>query len=166
MREIAMIKTVYIDILFFENFIIDYFILYLTAFSMGAKLNFLKASISAFIGAFYMCFMFFSEFDIIENMVFKTIVVFAMVFIAFKVKSCLSLIKYSSVFLFFNIVLGGFVYFFSSSFFDAYFKNGVYYSHTYLVPVVLGVALLLCSGKFFTVLFKLTELLPLLLILN
>ena len=149
-----MVTTVYIDVLFFENFILDFFILYITAFIMGYRMKILRAAAASFIGAFYMCSIYLSEFIFIENVMLKAIVMTAMIFITFKVRSFVALIKYIMTFLFVNICLGGCIYFFASAFSGFSIKNGVYYVETPLFAILCGIMMLFISGRFFIVLFK------------
>ncbi len=151
---IFLTTTVYIDVLFFENFMMDYLALYLTAFVMNIKPRILKLALSSGIGAFYMCSLYFSDFMLIKNVVFKIIVFCAMIFISFPVKRLSSFFRYIMAFLFINISLGGCIYFFGSIFLSGDMKNGVFYVRANLMSLILGVVLLIFIGRFFVVLFK------------
>ncbi len=148
-----MTTTVYIDVLFLENFLIDFLVLYMTAFVMCVKPSFLRMSLSSAVGSFYMCSLYFSDFLFFENTVFKIMVFCAMIFLAFKVKSLRVFFKYMMTFLFINLSLGGCIYFFGS-FLGGSVKNGVFYIKTGIMSLIFGAGALIFTGRFFVVLFK------------
>lgn len=148
-----MTTTVYIDVLFLENFLIDFLVLYMTAFVMCIKPSFFKMTVSSFVGSFYMCSLYFSDFLFLKNTVFKIIVFCAMIFLAFPIKTFKVFLKYIMTFLFINLSLGGCIYFFAS-FSGGNVKNGVFYIKTEIMGLILGIGVLIFIGRFFIVLFK------------
>ncbi len=148
-----MTTTVYIDILFLENFLIDFLVLYMTAFVMCIKPSFLKMTLSSVVGSFYMCSLYLSDFLFYQNTIFKITVFCAMIFLAFPIKSLRAFFKYMMTFLFINLSLGGCIYFFGSVF-GGKVKNGVFYLKTGLMSLLFGAGALIFTGRFFIVLFK------------
>ncbi len=148
-----MTKTVYIDVLFFENFILDFLCLYMTAFVMASKLYIKKAVLSSAVGSFYMCSLCIFDFYFLKSAIIKGFVICFMIFIAFGIKKLKILFKYTAVFVFINLSLGGCIYFFCTIF-DGSMENGVFYIQPGVVSLILGGVALFMTGRFFVMLFK------------
>lgn len=144
--------TVYIDILFIENFFLDFFVLYITAFALGRRFSFMRASIASLVGAFYTCSLYISKFDFFENIIFKIMIMAFMLFIVFKIREVYDLIKCMLTFVFMNIILGGSIFLVNSSFFSE--KEGIFHIKPRYFGVIIGLFLILIFGNLIVVLVK------------
>ena len=127
--ERCVIKTVYIDVLFLINFIINYLILFCTAHICSARIRIWRIALSAALGAVYAVLVF-----ILPSLtlpVAKLLSSLIMVLIAFGRKS---LFRRSLMFLASTLAFGGAVFALSfllrSDFIEM--TDGVYYIHTSL----------------------------------
>lgn len=138
--------TVYIDILFLENFLLDFFVLYITAFALGRRFSVIRGLTASLGGAVYSCSLYISKFSFLENIGFKITVMAFMIFLVFKTKEIFDFIKCSLTFLFMNIVLGGSVFLVNSAFLSS--KNGVVRAKNGFLGIFTGTLLVLIFGGF------------------
>ena len=85
--------TVYIDVLFLLNLIIDYLVISSVAFILNKKSNTLKFLIASTIGAIYSTIIFFPQLKILSIVVFKLLISLIIVFVAFKHHNVTAYIK-------------------------------------------------------------------------
>ncbi len=134
-----MVKTIYVDVLFVINFIINYLILFScfhihTIYTKRWRL-FLGATFSALYGVF----AFFPEFSFLTSFVIKIISCFCISFIAFGRREIL---RNTLSFLAISLAFGGVV--FAASLLDASgtfeIENGIYYMHISLPVLFISTA--------------------------
>ena len=99
--------TVYIDIIFIENIVINYIILYATGIVSKSKINQKKMIISSLIGAVYSVIYYILKINIYSNMIVKLMLSIAMVYIAFETKNFKILIKKLVLFYLVSFVFAG-----------------------------------------------------------
>lgn len=122
--------TIYIDELFFLNFIIDYLII--TSTALLSSLNFKKIRVilaSAF-GALYSTVIFFPTLKILNIVVFKIVISFMIILIAFGCKSFYRITKLTVIYYIINFMYGGGMYAFyrfSNLGSKMNYSNGEYY---------------------------------------
>lgn len=85
--------VVYADILFLINFIIDYIIAYSTSKATYISTSKFRLVLSSLIGGLYSVFMFEKRLNYIYSPVFKILISFLIICIAFKIKSVKSFFK-------------------------------------------------------------------------
>ncbi|MBR3848468.1 MAG: sigma-E processing peptidase SpoIIGA [Oscillospiraceae bacterium] len=78
-----MVKTVYVDILFIINLIINYLLLFVTAHIATLRISRLRLSLAASFGALYAVLSFFPKLSILTFLPIKLLIAAAMVFLAF-----------------------------------------------------------------------------------
>lgn len=71
--------TVYIDIVILENFLINFFLLYLTLQTLKEKISYKRITLAAFLGALYTIFVFIPELSILTSLPFKLLFSLGMV---------------------------------------------------------------------------------------
>ena len=99
--------TVYIDIIFIENIVINYIILYATGIVSKSKINQKKMIISSLIGAVYSVIYYILKINIYSNMIVKLMLSIAMVYIAFETKNFKVLAKKLVLFYLVSFVFAG-----------------------------------------------------------
>ncbi len=99
--------TVYIDIIFIENIVINYIILYATGIVSKSKINQKKMIISSLIGAVYSVIYYILKINIYSNMIVKWMLSIAMVYIAFETKNFKVLAKKLVLFYLVSFVFAG-----------------------------------------------------------
>jgi len=102
--------TVYLDIVFFENVLMNYIIIFATGVVVKEKLSKFRILISSVIGAIYTIIMYLNIIPIYSNFIMKLVLSIAMVYIAFKPKTFKKLIKNLIIFYLVSFVFGGCVF--------------------------------------------------------
>lgn len=108
--------VIYVDILILVNFIVDYFLLLLTARILKIKFKLSRFIISTTISAFSSLYIFFENNNILIDFIFKSSIAFIGVLIAFKLKSLKLYIKTFCMLLILNFVFAGIVNFIYKTF--------------------------------------------------
>lgn len=99
--------VVYIDIVFLENFLINYVIIFGTLLIRKNKINNLRCIFSAIIGSIYACITCVNEILFLQTFLFKTLMSFVMVFIAYNPQNIKELCKTTLLFYLITFVFGG-----------------------------------------------------------
>ncbi|SNX52781.1 sigma-E processing peptidase SpoIIGA [Thermoanaerobacterium sp. RBIITD] len=97
----------YVDVIFLENLIINYIILYLTKRFSKAKTRNLNLFFGSFIGALYVVMIFLSLPDIFYSFSFKIIISILIIIITFGIKKLYEFIKLLSIFYMISFIIGG-----------------------------------------------------------
>lgn len=101
---------VYLDVVFFENVLMNYIIIYATGVAVKEKLSKIRIIISSIIGAIYTIIMYLNIIPIYSNFIMKLVLSIVIVYIAFKPKSFKKLIKNLTIFYLVSFVFGGCVF--------------------------------------------------------
>ena len=99
--------TVYVDIIFIENLIINYIILYAVGIISKLKINQFRIIISSIIGALYSVIYYIANVGIYQNFILKIILSIVMVYIAYETKNFKGLIKKIVLFYLVSFVFAG-----------------------------------------------------------
>ena len=99
--------TIYLDIIFLENFILNFIILYAVSLAMKEKAGCIKLMIASLIGASYVIIYYLINFQSKWNLIFKIILSVVMVYISFMPKSFKEFIKQITFFYLVSFVFGG-----------------------------------------------------------
>ena len=99
--------TVYLDIIFLENFILNFIILYAVSLVIKEKVSYIKLMIASLIGASYVIIYYLINFQSKWNLIFKIILSVVMVYISFMPKSFKEFIKQITFFYLVSFVFGG-----------------------------------------------------------
>lgn len=136
-----MIKiTVYIDLIFFENLIMNSIIIYATAILLKIKPKIWRVLISSSIGGAYAIVIYISKFKIYESIILKIILSIIMVYIAFNPQNMKKLWKQVLIFYLTSFVFGGaalyLIYFIKPQ--NILIKNGLFAGEYVLKAILLG----------------------------
>lgn len=124
--------TIYIDVLFIINFVINYTLLCLTGKISKAKTSKIRIFSGAFLGALYAVFMFFPQIKMLYGVLAKLSVSLIIVFVSFKITKWILFIKtvfifYVSGFVFGGVVLGVFYFTNAGLKYGSALNNGIFY---------------------------------------
>ncbi|WHE08410.1 sigma-E processing peptidase SpoIIGA [Thermoanaerobacterium thermosaccharolyticum] len=97
----------YVDVIFLENLIINYIILYLTKRFSKSEARNIYLFFSSLLGALYVILIFFSLPNIIYSLSFKIIISILMIIITFGCKKLYEFIKIMSIFYLISFIVGG-----------------------------------------------------------
>lgn len=97
----------YVDVIFMENFIINFIILLLTRKFSKEKTNNLKLIFGAFLGASYVILLFFSLPNIFYSFGFKIIISIMIIIVSFGIKRIKNFLKIISTFYIISFIMGG-----------------------------------------------------------
>ena len=122
--------TVYIDVLFAINGIVNYFLLLATSKITKQQTSLLKLILGSFIGAVYAVCMFFPQIKSLYTIISKIIVSFLLIAVTFNIKRFTSIFKtvlvfYTTSFIFGGIALG--LFYFLNFGKGTVISNGVFY---------------------------------------
>ena len=99
--------TIYLDIFFLENFLMNYIILFGTAFAQKIKINKIRAIISDLIGTLYAIIICLKIIPTYCNVFIKVTISIIMIYIAFKPHSAKSFVKSLLIFYLISFATGG-----------------------------------------------------------
>ena len=103
--------TFYIDIIFLENIIMNYIILYTTGLIMQEKISYLRMLISSILGAIYVIMLYITQLPIYTNVIIKIVLSVVMIYIAFYPNILKKLIKNIVIFYLTSFCFGGAAYY-------------------------------------------------------
>ena len=102
--------TIYLDVVFLENIFMNYIILFSVTYILKEKKNYFRLIISATIGAIYLILSYISALEIYSNFIFKIILSFIMVYVAYKPKTLKKFVKQIVFFYLTSFIFGGCVF--------------------------------------------------------
>lgn len=104
--SVEMVKL-YVDIIFFENLIINYIILYLTKRFSKYKASYLKLFLGALVGALYTILFFLPLSHALYSIVAKILLSFLIIEITFLPRTLKEFIRLLSIFYMISFIIGG-----------------------------------------------------------
>lgn len=104
--------VVYVDIVFIENFIVNFFLLYVTGKTIKIKIKCFNLIIGSLIGCLYLIFSLYYSNTFIVYFPFKLIVSFIMIIFSFRLSDFLSNMKAEIILLLYSMLLAGLCLFF------------------------------------------------------
>lgn len=146
---IKLTLTIYVDVLFLLNLIVNYIVLASTAFISGKQCDIKRCILASAVGALYSTLIFFPELSALNILIFKIIVSFAIVFLAFRFINAFSYFRLVIIFYTINFLYGGGMYVFyrfTSLGSKMNYSNGEFY-----IDLPLWLIILLCIGFYFLV---------------
>jgi len=133
--------TVYIDIIFIENLIINYIILYATGIISKSKIKQIKLVIASLIGAIYSIMYYILNIELYSNFILKIILSIIMIYIAFTTKKFKTLGKKVILFYLVSFVFAGatlgIIYMVNSQ--DITIQNGVLIGSYTIKTILIGI---------------------------
>ena len=149
--------TIYIDVLFLLNFILDYIILVTTAFLNDVKPKLYRIICASAIGALYSVLIFFPQLSLINILLFRIGISIIIVLTAFKYLAIINYIKNVLTYYIVNAIYGGSIYaFYNFTVLGSKmnYSNGVYYIDLPLWAILALTFLMYWLIKFVTVIFN------------
>ncbi|MBR5239032.1 MAG: sigma-E processing peptidase SpoIIGA [Clostridia bacterium] len=134
--------TVYFDILFLYNFVMNLLLLFLTSYARGGKFSLGKGALGSSVGSFYFCLLCFNSYRFLEHIMFQLLVASFMIFVTFRVRKIGEFLRLMLLYYLLGFTLAGGIRF-SASFFS---KNP---NQTTLIAVLIGSFLLVICGRFY-----------------
>lgn len=103
--------TFYIDVIFLENIIMNYIILFATGLIIKIKVNHTRLIISSLIGAVYAIMSYISKINVYTNQLVKLLLSVAMIYIAYNPDNLKKLFKDGAIFYLTSFCFGGAAYY-------------------------------------------------------
>ena len=132
--------TIYIDIIFLENLIMNSIILYATSIILKTKVKTIRVILSSSIGAIYSIILYTTEITIFASIISKIILSIVMIYVAFNPQNVKKMCKQTLVFYLASFVFGGvalyLIYFLKPQ--DIVIKNGMFAGQYALKAIMLG----------------------------
>lgn len=141
--------TIYIDLIFFENIIMNSIIIYATSTIIKQKPKILRVLISSIIGAIYSIALYITNYKIYTSIFSKIILSIIMMYVAFKPSNLKKLFKQVLIFYLTSFVFGGvalnLIYFLKPE--NISIKNGLFTGEYALKVIMLGALVALIIVK-------------------
>lgn len=135
-----IIITIYIDIIFLENLIMNSIILYATSIILKIKPQLPRVVISSVLGSVYAIITYATNLHIYTSIILKMILAIAMIYVAFNPQNVKILLKQILIFYLTSFVFGGvalyLIYFIKPQ--DIFIKNGIFVGEYVLKVIFLG----------------------------
>ena len=132
--------TIYIDIIFIENIIMNVIILYATSIILKQKIKIIRLIISSAIGSIYSIVMYITKLTIYSSIVSKFILSVVMIYVAFIPNDLKKMFKQIIIFYLTSFVFGGvalnLIYFLRPE--NVSIKNGLFTGEYALKVIMLG----------------------------
>lgn len=98
---------VYLDIMILENFIVNFFIMFLTSQTLKVNSKILYLLISSFLGSLYILVLIIPPLALFNKLIFKILIAFILVLIAFRKKDLIFNIKATGIYILYSMVIAG-----------------------------------------------------------
>ena len=135
--------TVYLDIIFLENLIINYIILYATGIILKIQIRNLKIFFASLIGTIYSVVYYIVQFGLYSNFIVKLILSIVMIYVAFNPINFKTLVRQVLLFYLVSFVFAGatiaIIYMVNSQ--NITIQNGVFVGNYTMVTVLIGIAI-------------------------
>ena len=135
-----IIITIYIDIVFLENLIMNSIIIYATSIILKIKPKLIRVVTSSAIGSIYAIISYVTELSIYTSIISKGILAIVMVYIAFNPQNMKNMWKQLLIFYLTSFVFGGvalyLIYFVKPQ--EVFIKNGIFVGEYVLKVIFLG----------------------------
>lgn len=135
-----IIITIYIDIVFLENLIMNSIIIYATSIILKLKTKMIRVVISSAIGSIYAIITYITELPIYTSIISKIILAIVIVYVAFNPQNVRIMWKQVLIFYLTSFVFGGvalyLIYFVKPQ--EVFIKNGIFVGEYVLKVIFLG----------------------------
>ena len=135
--------TVYLDVVFLENLIINYIIIYATGIISKAKIKQLKIVLGSLIGAIYSVLYYILKLKIYSSFILKIILSIVIIYVSFNSKNLKELAKQVLLFYLVSFVFGGaaiaIIYMVNSQ--DITIQNGVLVGKYTIKTILIGIVI-------------------------
>ena len=142
--------TIYLDVIFLENIVINYIILYVTGIISKTQIKQKRLIVGALIGAFYSIIYYLLKLKIYSSFIIKIILSIVIIYVAFNSKNFKNLLKEVLLFYLTSFVFGGsaitIIYMVNSQ--NITIQNGVLIGSYTIKTVLIGIVI-----AYFTIIF-------------
>ena len=132
--------TIYIDVVFIENLIMNYIILFATSIIIKTKTKHIRLIIASILGAIYSIIAYMSVLEMYSSVILKIILSVIIVYIAYNPQNVKNMWKYLVIFYMTSFVFGGaafaLIYIVKPQ--DILMKNGLFLGTYPLKTIILG----------------------------
>ena len=132
--------TIYIDIIFLENLLMNSIILYATAVILKISPKLIRVIVSSTIGSVYAIILYITEIPIYTSIVSKLILAVVMVYVAYNPQNFKKMLKQVAIFYLTSFVFGGvtlyLIYYIKPQ--EILIKNGIFVGDYILKVIMLG----------------------------
>ena len=132
--------TIYIDVVFIENLIMNYIILFATSIILKVKVKHIRLILASALGAIYSIIAYMSILEMYSSVILKIILSVIIVYIAYNPQNVKSMWKYLVIFYMTSFVFGGaafaLIYIVKPQ--DILMKNGLFLGTYPLKTIILG----------------------------
>lgn len=132
--------TIYIDLIFLENIIMNSIIIYATSLIVKSKVKIIRLILSATIGAIYSIALYITNMKIYTSIFSKFVLSIVMMYVAFKPQKVKKLCKQTIIFYLTSFIFGGvalyLIYYLKPE--EILIKNGMYVGEYVLKVIILG----------------------------
>lgn len=132
--------TIYIDLIFFENLIMNSIILYATAIILKIKPKVIRIILSSTIGSIYAILIYMTEIKIFTSVILKAVLAVVMMYIAFNPQNIKKMCKQIAIFYLTSFVFGGvalyLIYYIKPQ--NVFIKDGMFVGDYILKVIMLG----------------------------
>ena len=132
--------TIYIDVVFIENLIINYIILFATSIIIKIKVKHIRLILASTLGAIYSIIAYMSILEMYSSVILKIILSVIIVYIAYNPQNVKNMWKYLVIFYMTSFVFGGaafaLIYIVKPQ--DILMKNGLFLGTYTLKTIILG----------------------------
>lgn len=99
--------VVYLDVIILENFIVNTFLILVTGQTLKIREKGIYIYIAGFLGSLYSITMLFPNLKIFTTLIFKILIAFIMIFVAFRKKNIIFNFKATGILMVYSMVLAG-----------------------------------------------------------
>ena len=135
--------TVYIDVIFIENLIINYIIIYATAIIAKVKVKQIRIFIGSLIGSIYSVIYYLFNLKIYSSVILKIILSIVIIYVSFNSKNLKTLLKQIVLFYMISFIFGGasiaIIYMVNSQ--NITIQNGVLIGEYTIKTVLIGIVI-------------------------
>ena len=132
--------TIYIDVVFIENLIMNYIILFATSIIIKVKVKHIRLILASILGAIYSIIAYMSILEMYSSVILKIILSVIIVYIAYNPQNVKNMWKYLVIFYMTSFVFGGaafaLIYIVKPQ--DILMKNGLFLGTYTLKTIILG----------------------------
>lgn len=127
----------YLDVFIIENFIVNFFLLYITTQTLRIKENIIYIILASILGTAYAFIMVYTKFLYFFNIPLKIIVAIFMTLIVFRKKDLTLIIKSTLIFIFYSMLLAGICIFLEINIKHSIYNKSGIFSYKYLILAIM-----------------------------
>lgn len=132
--------TIYIDIIFIENLLMNLIILNATGIILKIKTKTWRIFLSSLVGAIYVIITYITKIEIYTSLILKAILAVIMIYIAYEPQNIKKMLKQIAIFYLTSFIFGGvtlyLIYYIKPQ--EILIKNGIYVGEYILKVILLG----------------------------